>query len=297
MTSLVTIEQPIEWEYRGWRFGGWIRGGDNLHLSKTIVVAFHGFDRNSKEMFNFSPLFEETTAMLSVSLLHHERSTPIAPKNLDEALKPSVLIQAIESYISLNFATPENIKLVLLGYSMGSRIALTLFEKFPWKFSQIIVLAPDGLKMGNLYRFVVNTRLGKYCWRLIDKNPELNRWLIDNLRSMRLISQHKHRFSIYHTNTPEIRRRVAFSWAAHQLFWPNKNKLSKTIHENITPEKKIYFIFGRRDKIIPFSWSKPLRNSLKKTTEGAHFLVVSSGHVMRHRSIVNEIKWAIQEAK
>ncbi len=290
-------EQPIEWEYRGWRFGGWIRGGENIKPSQEIVVAFHGFDRNAREMFNFSPLFEDDSVMLSISLLHHDTSTPLPPLPLDEALEPSILIESIENFISMNFSTIKILNLVLLGYSMGSRVALTLFEKFPDKLSKVIVLAPDGLKMGGLYRFVVNTRLGKYCWRLIDKKPKTNRWFINAMRSMRLISQHKHQFGRYHTDSAEIRKRVAFGWAGHKLFWPDKEGLVKAINENITHEKKIYFIFGKRDKIIPYSWSKSLRDALSKSTTGVHFLEVSSGHVMRHTSIVQEIKLAIKEAK
>jgi len=290
-------EQAIEWEFCGWRFGGWIRGVENIKSSQEVVVAFHGFNRNAREMFNFSPLFEDDSVMLSISLLHHDNSKPLPPIPLDEALEPALLIESVEDYISVNLSTIKEVNLVLLGYSMGSRVALTLFEKFPSKISKVIVLAPDGLKMGGLYRFVVNTRLGKYCWGLIDKKPKTNRWIINAMRSMRLISQHKHQFGRYHTDSVEIRRRVAFGWAGHKLFWPVKEGLIKAIQENITSEKRIYFIFGRRDKIIPFSWSKPLRDALSNTMKGVHFLEISSGHVMRHSSIVQQIKLAIKEAK
>jgi len=289
-------EKAIKWEYRGWQFGGWIRSNKNIKSSKEIVVAFHGFDRNAREMFNFSPLFKDDAVILSLSLLHHGNSTPIPPTPLDQALEPSLLVESVEIFISKHLSTNKESKIVLLGYSMGSRVALTLFEKFPDKFSKVIVLAPDGLKMGAFYQFVVNTRLGKYCWRIIDKNPKTNRWLIDAMRSMKLITQHQHNFGVYHTESAEIRKRVEYGWAGHKLFWPEKKRLAKTINENITSEKKIYFIFGRRDKIIPLSWSKSLRDALSKSTKGVYFLEVSSGHVMRHRSIVQEIKLAIKEA-
>jgi pimeloyl-ACP methyl ester carboxylesterase len=290
-------EQPIEWEYRGWRFGGWLRGGKTIKSTQEVVVAFHGFDRSAREMFNFSPLFEDDSVMLSISLLHHDKSTPLPPLPLDEALEPSILIDGIENFISMNFSTIKKVKLVLLGYSMGSRVALTLFEKFPYKLSKVIVLAPDGLKMGGLYRFVVNTRLGKYFWRLIDKKPKTNRWFINAMRSVKLISKHKHQFGRYHTDSVQIRKRVAFGWAGHKLFWPEKEGLVKAINENITHDKKIYFIFGKRDKIIPYTWSKSLRDAISKSTTGVYFLKVSSGHVMRHASIVQEIKRAIKDAK
>tara|TARA_B110000459_G_scaffold135901_1_gene148456 strand:- start:2008 stop:2901 length:894 start_codon:yes stop_codon:yes gene_type:complete len=289
--------EAIEWEYKGWRFGGWLSEHSEVDVPDKIVIAFHGFDRNAQEMLNFRPLINIKTAILSISLLHHNKSAPLPPIPLDEALEPIILIEGIEWFIAQRYSNKQEIKLELLGYSMGSRVALTLFEKFYHKFSRVIVLAPDGLKMGAMYWFVVNTRIGKYCWRLIDKNPKINRWLLDAMRSMRLISQHKHLFGRYHTDSAEIRRRVAYGWAGHKLFWPKKNALVKAIYENERSEKKIFFIFGSRDKIIPYSWSKPLRNALSKSIKGVYFIEVSSGHVMRHDSIVQEIKQAITSAK
>ena len=102
MTPPEISEQPIEWEYRGWRFGGWIRRSENLKASQEIVVAFHGFDRNAREMFNFSPLFKDDSVMLSISLLHHGNSMPLPPIPLDEALKPALLIESIENFICMN---------------------------------------------------------------------------------------------------------------------------------------------------------------------------------------------------
>jgi len=117
-------------------------------------------------MGSFEPLYDLDTQMLSVSLVHHGSSIPLAPLDKRTALSPELLMEAIESYID-----SAETKIELLGYSMGGRIALTLFERFPEKFSRVIVLATDGLKMGKLYKFVVNTKLGKITWGLIDKFP------------------------------------------------------------------------------------------------------------------------------
>lgn len=281
----------VKWEYLGWQFGAWRIPSVNSHQPSKIVIAFHGFDREAKEMESFMPLFDSNTSMLSVSLLHHGSSRPLAPLPLKKPLSPKLLINAIESYIGL-----DNVRLELLGYSMGARIALTLFEEFPEKFSRIITLAPDGLKMGMLYRFVVNTRIGRYTWKLIDKYPKTNRAILDSFRSLRIISEHKHHFGTFHTNNPEIRRRVAYGWVGHKEFWPEKNKLANVLKENASSEKPVYFIFGSRDKIIPYSWSIPLQekleqlSSVEKTICGVFFLEVPCGHVMRHRNIVEAIK-------
>lgn len=281
----------VEWEHQGWKFGAWEIPALNPTPESKTVVAFHGFDREAKEMGNFMPLYDSSTSMLSISLLHHGSSKPLPPLPLEEPLSPQVLIDALEAYVG-----PDNVHIELLGYSMGARIALSLFQDFPDKFSRVIALAPDGLKMGRFYKFIVNTHIGRSAWGMIDKYPKTNRLIIDVMRSLRIISEHKHHFGRFHTDNPEIRQRVARGWMGHKAFWPEKNKLAKVLHENTSKEKTVYFIFGNRDKIIPFSWSLPLQKRLQEfstnnsTIRGVYFLQVPSGHVMRHRNIVELIK-------
>ena len=112
--------EAIEWEYKGWRFGGWLSEHSEVDIPDKIVIAFHGFDRNAKEMLNFRPLINDRTAILSISLLHHNKSVPLPPIPLDEALEPIILIEGIEWFIAQRFSNNKEIKLELLGYSMGS---------------------------------------------------------------------------------------------------------------------------------------------------------------------------------
>ena len=281
----------VEWEHNGWQFGAWKIPASNPTPASKVVVAFHGFDRDAKEMGNFMHLYDANTSMLSISLLHHGNSKPLPPLSPEDPLSPQVLIDAIESHMGTN-----HFRFELLGYSMGARIALTLFQDFPDKFSRVIALAPDGLKMGRFYKFIVNTQIGRYTWGLIDKHPRINRLIIDAMRSLRVISEHKHHFGRFHTDNPEIRQKVANGWLGHKLFWPNKNKLAKVLNENTSMEKTVFFIFGSRDKIIPYSWSLPLQKTLQQLNvndsinRGVYFLKVPSGHVMRHRDIVDLIK-------
>lgn len=284
----MNIGVNVEWEYRGWRFGAWSTLDIDKGRNSKVVVAFHGFDRNADEMGNFLSLYDSETEMLSVSLVHHGRSTPLPPLDKKASLSPELLMEAIESYIG-NSET----KIELLGYSMGGRIALTLFERFPEKFTRVIVLATDGLKMGNLYKFVVNSKLGEYTWKLIDKYPKTNKKVIDFLRDIRLISEHKHRFGQFHTQNSEIRQRVANGWASHREFWPKKNKLATQLIKYASEEKPVFFIFGNRDKIIPMEWSIPLQKELKKINKNVYFLEIPSGHVMRHKTTVKLINSAI----
>ena len=276
------------WDYKNWRFQSWFVPAKSK-TTKRLVIAFHGFDRNCEEMENFNPFFSDDTAILSINLLHHGESKPRQPLSLDHALSPHTLLHAIEGFIANNFSEgiASYMSLELLGYSMGSRIALTLLQYYPNKFERLIVLAPDGLKKSLLYKFVVHTRVGKVCWRLIDRFPRTNRRIIYGLYRAGIISGHKYHFGRFHTENSEIRQRVAYGWAGHKKFWPEENKLVSLLkkHDKI----EAHFVFGDRDKIIPFKWSASLRSKLEGI-ENVSFHLIESGHVMRHGDTVEAIR-------
>jgi len=278
----------VIWINNGWQFEGWIKPAVS-GVTDRVVIAFHGFDRTAKEMESFMPIYDSNTALLSVNLLHHGKSKPLPPIKVDKILPPDILMAALEKMIKERWG---NVESELLGYSMGSRVVLSLYENFPLNFHRIIVLAPDGLKMGKLYKFVVNTLVGRYCWGLVDKFPRMNRWLIDSLYKVGLISSHKHHFGRFHTDNPEIRQRVAYGWAGHKRFWPDEEKLVELLKKNKSFEA--HFVFGDRDKIIPYKWSSSLREKLQGLGN-VRFHIIQSGHVMRHPDTVNQIKSAIQK--
>ena len=89
----------VEWEHQGWQFGAWEIPALNPTPESKTVVAFHGFNREAKEMGNFMPLYDSSTSMLSISLLHHGSSKPLPPLSLEEPLSPQVLIDALEAYV------------------------------------------------------------------------------------------------------------------------------------------------------------------------------------------------------
>jgi pimeloyl-ACP methyl ester carboxylesterase len=279
------------WNYKNWKFQSWWVPS-KTKTPNRLVIAFHGFDRNSQEMENFKVFYPESTAMLSINLLHHGESKPQPPLNINHALSPHTLLHAIEKFIETEIGAdnPRNLELELLGYSMGSRIALTLLQYYPQRFKRIIVLAPDGLKKSLLYKFVVHTRLGKACWSLIDRFPRTNRRIIYGLYRAGLISGHKYHFGRFHTDNSEIRQRVAYGWAGHKRFWPEEKKLVEILKSD--ESIKAHFVFGDRDKIIPYKWSASLRDQLKGVGN-AKFHLIESGHVMRHKETVEEINRAI----
>src|SRR5690606_35857699 len=60
---------------------------------------------------------------------------------------------------------------ILLGFSLGGRLALQLYEISPQTVNRIALLAPDGLKVNPWYWFATQTILGNRLFALTMQKP------------------------------------------------------------------------------------------------------------------------------
>ena len=280
---------PTSCQRQGWTWQGlWFTPQSNI--VSRVVVAFHGFGRPMEEMGNYLPLFDEATAMLSIGLCHHNGST--APEGKDhDVLSPERFHRAIEGW--LGSLLPENhteVAKELLGYSLGGRIALTLFEHAPETWSGIRLLAPDGFRKNPMYRFAVETHLGRMTWAWTNRHAHFVRKVIRGLRRLRFIPAHLEHFALHHTENEAMRTLVARTWRTHREFWPTMNGTKKAWGTLEQRGAHVYAVFGERDAIIPWAWSKPWRQQAPKHV---HFMHIDAGHVMRHHDTVERIAEAI----
>lgn len=255
-----------------------------------MVVALHGFGRPLEEMANYLPLYRKGTAMLSVGLSHQNGSTTPAHDE-PPVLEPELFQRALNSWVdSLVPETGDRPSRALLGYSLGGRIALTLFEQSPALWDKMILLAPDGFRKNPMYRFAVETRLGRSAWAWTDRHAESVRSWIRTLRRMRIIPAHLEHFALHHTQDHAMRTLVAHTWKTHRAFWPTRKGTEKAWATSAARRASVHAVFGTRDAIIPWAWSKPWR---ALASPNVHFLRIECGHVMRHADTVEDIAQAI----
>ena len=257
---------------------------------QKVVVAFHG-QQTHGEMGNYLPLYTPNTAMLSVGIAHQNGNT--VPPHLQglPSLSPS----------RWNRPSPPGFANWRLGiassicssYSLGGRLALTLFERNPTLWSGLVLLAPDGFKKNAMYRFAVDTSVGRSAWKWVDRHAEAVRSLVRFLRRIRLIPAHLEHFALHHTQDHNMRQLVANTWKTHRLFWPSLNGSAKAWSALPARNVRMYAIFGTRDAIIPWTWSAPWRGL---GNSHVHFLRMESGHVMRHPDTVADIRRLILAA-
>ena len=182
----------------------------------------------------------------------------------------------------------------LLGYSLGGRLALTLFERNPKLWSGLVLLAPDGFKKNAMYRFAVDTSVGRAAWKWVDRHAEAVRSLVRFLRRIRLIPAHLEHFALHHTQDHDMRQLVANTWKTHRLFWPSLNGSANAW--SIPARTRIVRCTPFSEHATPSSHGHGLQPWRGLGNSHVHFLRVESGHVMRHPDTVADIRRLILAA-
>jgi hypothetical protein len=154
----------------------------------------------------------------------------------------------------------------------------------------LVLLAPDGFKKNPMYRFAVETAFGRWTWRWCDRHADFVQSVIRACRRWRILPEHLAHFALHHTQDETMRKLVSNTWITHQHFWPSRKKSSLAWQQAAGRGVVVDIVFGLRDAIIPWSWSKAWRTP---SMDHVHFLTVDAGHVMRHPETVDDIKEAI----
>ena len=133
------------------------KSGSGPHLT----VCFHGFGEFAKTFDPVAASLHDHT-LIAIDLPFHGETIWREETELS--------INGLLEIISL---CPEigDSPFGLMGYSMGGRVVLTLFETVPEKINYIVLIAPDGLKANPWYLFATQTIAGKKCFQVYHEKP------------------------------------------------------------------------------------------------------------------------------
>lgn len=215
-----------------------------MGTGKEVVLCLHGFGREASDFDIFQALLGPHQRLVAINLFAHGNS--IFPKNRlsKEPLKASEWCELIRQLMSTLNITHFH----LVGYSMGGRLAMVMMQLMPECIHSLTLIAPDGLKVNLLYRFVSETKLGRVMYRRIIQNPA---WLLraaDVLKRMHILNEKLHRFVYVQLETQAKRQLVYDAWLAHRELFPNLRIVATNIQQYHT---RLLLIFGAYDAIIP----------------------------------------------
>ena len=105
---------------------------EEIKPEQIPIILLHGFTGNSSDWTNFTQKFLDSFYSISIDILGHGRSS--SPKMPDLYSEDSLVEQLHTIITSLNLHN-----FVLLGYSMGGRLAISYAVKYPAKTKALIL--------------------------------------------------------------------------------------------------------------------------------------------------------------
>ncbi|WP_336517282.1 alpha/beta hydrolase [Pollutibacter soli] len=163
-------------------------------------------------------------------------------------------------------------KFSLMGYSMGGRVALSLYQHRPEKINGLILIASDGLTVNPWYRIATQTAPGNRIFRTTMHNPGWFLHLMNTGDRLGLVNSSVSKFVRRQIGNPSMRKQIYETWTTMRHLRPDISQIKKLINNHRTP---VCLIFGKYDKIIRTSLG---RSFIKNIEAYAILSEIESGH-------------------
>ena len=248
----------------------WYRFGSG----PLLVICFHGYGENGSHFSFLGRQADEQFSFIAIDLPFHGKTE--WKEGLD--FRWEDLRSIIEMIL------PETrLKPILLGFSLGGRIALSLYQAIPDKIEKVILLAPDGLKVNFWYWLSTQTWLGNKIFHFTMQNPNWFFGFLKALNRLSVVNASVFKFVKYYIDNKAVRHELYNRWTALRKLRPNLSKIKSGVIKYKTP---IRLIYGKHDRIILSRVGEKFRKGIENYCGVS---VIESGHQVLHEKHAKEI--------
>lgn len=249
----------------------------------TVILCFHGYGETA-DYFSFLAelLSPEQYTLIAVDLPFHGKTVwkegfLFLPADLQK-ITPLILEQA---------AVHTDQKIILMGFSLGGRMALQLYQSMPAQIHKLVLMAPDGLKVNFWYWLATQTWAGNKFFAFTMKKPGWFFGLLRLMNKLKLVNSSIFKFVNYYIGDPEVRRLLYSRWTTLRKIKPALPLIKNYIRENKTAVRLVY---GKHDRIILSSVGEKFKTGIE---EQCTLTVINSGHQVLHEKHAGEIMKAL----
>ncbi len=205
------------------------------------LICFYGYGQNATVFEALATHLNDTHTLLMVDLPFHGAN--MHKKGFEWTIAHS---NALISYFKQQFNFHSY---SLLAYSIGARIALSIFEQDIQAVEKLYLLAPDGVFNSRFFKFITGNRLGKGLMNIFIHFPHVVLGIIHFLSFLTILDNASKRLYLSTTHSQLKRRRLSNFWnSVHQLGFSTSLK-SYLLHHS-SAQKKIAVFYGNHDPII-----------------------------------------------
>ncbi|MBC7948346.1 MAG: alpha/beta hydrolase [Chitinophagaceae bacterium] len=246
------------------------------------VVCFHGYGEDSSGFRFLNSLSLTDYLFLAIDLPCHGRTT----WNERKAFSINDLLSIVDAILAQQ-GIEGKLQFSVIGFSLGARVALRLYEKAPERINRLVLLAPDGMKLNFWYWLSTQTWLGNKFFRLTMKHPHWFFGFLKLLNKLGFVNTSIFKFVNAYIGNSKVRDALYNRWTGLRDIRPNLAKIKKEIKINKTPVRLIY---GRHDRII-----LPTRGHrfISGIESHATLTIIDSGHQVLSPRHVSHIQKAL----
>lgn len=237
------------------------------------LLCFHGYGESSLAYDIPQLQLTDTHTLIAIDLPFHGKTV----WNESQACTPADLLLVLQQILDQIYGSTAVKPLpILLGFSLGGRIALSLYQQQPDLFQKIVLLAPDGLKVNPWYRLATQTRAGNRFFRYTMQKPGWFFGILKAANKLRLVNSSVFKFVNHYIGDPQVRELLYLRWTGLRKFRPDLQKIRKMIRLHRMP---VRLVFGRFDRIILPGPGERFINGLG---DQCRIRIIRSGHQVLH---------------
>jgi pimeloyl-ACP methyl ester carboxylesterase len=243
-----------------------------------LVVCFHGYGENARGFEFLSHSVGSQFTLYCVDLPFHGQTR----WNDGLSFTETDLLEIIEQILKNSKS-----RFSLLGYSLGGRMALSIYKLIPEKIDKMVLLAPDGLKVNGWYWLATQTWLGNKFFAFTMERP---RWFFALLRLMNrfsLVNTSIFKFVNHYISDATVRQLLYTRWTTFRKIKPDLHQVKKEINNNGT---QVRLLYGQHDRIILSSVGEKFRKGIEKNCS---LTIINAGHQVLHKKHGEEIVTAL----
>jgi pimeloyl-ACP methyl ester carboxylesterase len=207
---------------------------------EKIMLLFHGFGQDHSVFKTIVDHLAAEYTCYSFDLYFHGSSTWAHD---EDPLGKKEWIQTMEIFLQDNNINNFS----LLGYSLGGKFAMSTLEAFPERTKELILIAPDGIKISFWYTLATYPLLLRKIFKGMISSHNRFKIASKTFQSLGLLNKSALKFAESQMNTAEKRKRVYYSWVVfRQLKFEMKN-IGSIINSN---QIRLLIMVGKYDKVI-----------------------------------------------
>lgn len=246
-----------------------------------VAICFHGYGEKADTFLFLGKYAGDQFTFLAIDLPLHGatkwmENNDFTANELEDIIKK---IFEKEGFSTLSSGNP----VTLIGYSLGGRAALSLYQIIPGKINKLLLMAPDGLKLNFWYWLATQTLLGNRLFAFTMKYPYWYFALLKIFNQLKMVNNSIYKFAHYHINDAQVRDELYLRWTTFRKLKPDLREIKLLINKHQT---QVRLVYGKHDRIIRYTRGEGFKKGIENHCS---LSIIPAGHQVLHEKHVKDI--------